>query len=274
MKFRSGIIFSAIVLMVMGALLSAGCSKDEDDGVINPGNGSEYMMIYYKGDSFEVYYDNLETFDVTAFKAPAATENDAIWLYSFVDTVLIPKVEGDGTTYDARNLYAYRIEGDDGFSASVKGYPDNIWDQMDKGYVMALSRRVVFPDDLLDLPGAYNVKDARNIRINRMVNVTSPDSSSFVRLCDMNTTMVENDEGQNEEAVSLSDMVEEYISNPAGFMYNLQAIDGYSLSSDLSWDQLQTGYWLMESEKTIFTPDSLSSGRYRVKYLEHILVKQ
>jgi len=274
MKFRSGIVFSVISSIVIGLLLSAGCSNDEDDGVINPDNGSEYMMIYYQDDSFEVYYDDLETFDVTSFKAPAVSENDAIWLYSFVDTILIPKVESDGTTYDARNLYAYRIEGDDGFSASGKGYPDNIWNHMDKGYVIILSRRVVFPDDLLDLPGAYNVKDARNIRINRMINVTAPDSSSFVRLCDISTTMVENDEGQNEAAVPLSDIVEGFISNPAGFMYNLQALDGYSLSSDLSWDQLQTGYWLMDSEKTIFTPDSLSSGRYGVKYLEHILVKQ
>lgn len=254
--------------MIVGLLLSAGCSKDDDNGVTDPGNGSEYMMIHYQGDSFEVYYDDLETFDVTSFKAPAATENDAIWLSSFVDTLLIPRVD----TCDARHLYAYRIEGDDGFSASVKGYPDNIWDHMDKGYVMVLSRRVVFPDDILDLPGAYNVKDARNIRINRKIEVTAADSSSFVRLCDMPATMVENDGGQNEEAVSLSGIVEEYISNPASFMYNLHAIDGYSLSSDLTWEELQTGYWLLESEKTIFTPDSLSGGRYRVKYLEHILV--
>jgi hypothetical protein len=230
------------------------------------------MKVFYQNDSLRVYYSSLESFDVTTFKAPAYTENDAIWLYSFVDTILIPPVQGDTISYDARNLYAYRIEGDDGFSAAVRGYPDNTWDQMDKGYLMVLSRRVIFPDDLLDLPGAYNVKFARNIRINRKVDVVSPDSSSFVRLCDMQTTVVQNNEGQDEDAVPLSDMVEAYISNPGGFNYNIQAIDGYSLSSDLSWEELQTGYWLMESEKTIFTPDSLSSGKYRVKYLEQITV--
>lgn len=251
--------------------LSINCSKDEDNNVTDPDSGNEFMMIHYQGDSFEVYYSDLETFDVTSFKAPAYSENEAIWLYSFVDTVLIPMVEGDTAYYDARNLYAYRIEGEDGFSASVKGYPDNTWDHMNKGYVMAASRRVIFPDELIDLPGAYNVKYARDIWINRKIDVTAADSSSIVRLADMQTTPVEY-EGEFEDAAPLSEIVNSYISDPENYMYNLQALDGYSLSSDLTWDQLQTGYWLMESERSYFTPDSLSSGKYRVKYLERIMV--
>lgn len=266
MKFNSGLRFALSVLMVCGMLLASGCSKDDDD-VTGPENGGEYMMIHYQGDSFRVYYENLETFNVTSFKAPAYSENDAIWLSSFVDTILIPPVQGDTVSYDARNMYSYRIEGDDGFSAAVKGYPDNIWDHMNNGYVMALSRRVIFPDDLIDLAGAYNVKYARNIKINRKIDLYSPDSSSFARLCDMQTTTVE-----SEAAVPLSDIVETFISNPGSFIYNLQALDGYSLRSDLTWNELQTGYWLMDSEETFFTPDSLSGGRYQVKYLEKILV--
>ena len=45
MKLRSGFRFPVIALIVMGGLLTAGCSKDDDDGVINPDNGSKYMII-------------------------------------------------------------------------------------------------------------------------------------------------------------------------------------------------------------------------------------
>jgi len=270
-KKLAHIMFYISVLII---ILWVGCAKDESSPAGPDSSACEYMWVHFHGDSVQVFYKDLNTFDVNTLSKSVASETDAIWLCSFVDTNLIPNYTvKDSTIYDTRSLYAYRIEGDDGFSASVKGYPDNIWDHMKKGYVLIASRRVVFPDDLIDLPGAYNVKDVRHIRIKRKFDIYAPDTSLFAEISEFATTSVLDADGQNEDAVSLSDIVASVISNPETFTYNLQALDGYSLPDDLTWEDLQTGYWLLDSKKTIFTKESLSSKKYQIKYLEKIVVK-
>ena len=55
---------------------------------------------------------------------------------------------------------------------------------------------------------------------------------------------------------------------------NLVAIDGYTQPAPLTYAQLQQGYWLLESGKTIFTPEDLQSGKYKIRDLKSIEVVQ
>jgi len=263
---------SACLIVFAGLMLMSSCAKDDSSSPAGPGD-AEYMWVHHEGDSLQVFYSDLETFDVTTLSKPVASENDAIWLSSFVDTELIPNYEDEDVSYDARLLYSYRIEGEDGFCAAIKGYPNNIWDHMDKGYVMIATRRVVFPDDLLDLPGAYNVKDVRHIRIERKFDISIADSSVFVNLADIATQTVQNSDGEDETAVPLSAVIESVLSDPETYTYNIQAIDGYSFQDDMTWADFQTGYWLLTSKKTIFTKEEYNTGKYRMKFVDKILVK-
>ena len=50
-------------------------------------------------------------------------------------------------------------------------------------------------------------------------------------------------------------------------------IDDFSTPA-VSWAQLQTGYWLLHTERTIFTATELNQGKYKVRALEGIVVQQ
>jgi hypothetical protein len=138
---------------------------------------------------------------------------------------------------------------------------------------MVATRNVIFPDDLIDLAGAYNVKEAGHIFVVRKFDVETPDTSLFYELDGMPVVQVLNFEDQLEDALSLADFVTGVAQDPSAMSYNIVAVDGYGPSSDMTWEEFQTGYWLLETEKTIFTDPALDSGPYKLKALERIEVK-
>ncbi len=265
-------LFPAFLILSLLTLF-LGCSKENN--VTGPGTETDsYVYVHLAGDSTKIELDDLPSFDVTSL-AKAWNENDAVWLKDFISATLIPEVEDkDGTLFNARPLYAYRFVGEDGFYAASKGYPDNTWDQLDEGYMYTDTRNIVFPDDLLDLAGAYNVKKVRHIYANRKIDITSPDSSGFALVNDFQPQMVDNGDGVLEAAVPLMDIVETIVASPANYNYRLEAVDGYQPPDNLNWTQFRTGYWLLESAKTIFTDPNFATGKYKVKYLRTILVNQ
>ncbi|MBN2414352.1 hypothetical protein JXO52_00845 [bacterium] len=261
------------VITALALLVFSGCAKDGGDSSTGPDvTTGNFLWVHLDGDSVKVDYDDLPVFDINTLAKPLYEETDAIWLTAFIDTNLIPNYVDDGDVYDPRELYAYRFEGDDGFSASTKGYADNTWEQLGLGYILCAIRRVIFPDELIDLPGAYNVSDVARVLVSRKIDVTSPDSSGFVRLADLSTVQVQNWDGITEDAVSLADIATRFVNAPAGHEYNLAAIDGYSFKTALTWEQFQTGYWLLDSRRTIFTHADLGSSKYKMSYLQTIVV--
>ncbi|MDD3641885.1 MAG: hypothetical protein PHQ19_00250 [Candidatus Krumholzibacteria bacterium] len=255
---RAAAVVLALSLAVMGA-----CSEDETAA---PETQSEYLLVHHEGESTQVWLGDLPSIDVDG--------QTAVHLDELVDTSLVPMYEDKGGAFhDARVLYAYRIAGEDGFSASVKGYPDNTWDQMPLGYILAATRDVVFPDEAIDLPGAYNVKASRHVYVKRKFDVIAPDTTAFYELEQMPVVQVENFEAQLEDAVALSGFVSALIADPASRSYYITALDGYGTADPMTWTQLQTGYWLLETQKTIFTDPALTSGPYKLKMLERIEIE-
>ena len=148
--FNRMMLFSVFCLVFM-----LGCSKDDS----NPSGSTPTdasIWIHMDGDSTEILFSELPKID--------ADGEEAIQLSEFIDTTLIPMFDDGDTLWDARSLYGYQIMGEDGFSASgSRGYLDNRWEEMALGHIVVSTGRAIFPDELIDLAGAYNVGDvARN----------------------------------------------------------------------------------------------------------------
>ena len=259
--FRLLSLFSVIILCFA---LMMGCGKDNPT---SPEPDDEnYLWIHFNADSSKIEFESLPKID--------ADGEEAIQLSSFIDTTLIhPFRDKNGNPFEARKLYSYQIVGDDGFSASVKGYSNNTWEHLTLGHILTATRQAVFPDDKIDLAGAYNVKSSRHIYIHRKFDVITPDTTTFVELKKLTPTSVTNPDGQMEDALLLKDFVTALIVAPDNQQYNLRTLDDFGPSTDLTWAQFQTGYWLLTSETTMFTDSALTASRYKLKVLEKILVK-
>ncbi len=260
--------FQIAFFFALGAVLFFGCSKEEDNPAGSSTPTEVSIWIHLDGDSTEILFSALPKISVDG--------QEAIQLSSFIDTTLIHDyVDRNDIHYDARPLYAYQIVGADGFSASgSRGYLDNTWEHMTLGYIVVSTKRAIFPDELIDLPSAYNVQDVARILVHRKFDIEAPDTVSFVELKDIASVQITNDVGQLEDALPLKDFVDTLVVNPENFQYNMRSLDDYGPTTDMTWAQFQTGYWLTQSLKTFFTDTSLAGGRYKLKVLQKISVNQ
>lgn len=257
--YRTSILFLIILLII------SGCSK-EDNTLVIPDDSDKYFWVHLNNDSLQILFNNLPKF--------SADGEEAIQLSSLIDTSLIHPFINDNISYDSRSLYSYQIVGDDGFSASgSKGYSNNIWEHFLLGHLLTSSRQVVFPDNKIDLAGAYDVKYARHIYIYRKFVLDFIDSTYFVELNNITSVLVTNPDSTVEEAIPLKDVVTNLINNPDDYQYNIVSLDNFGPTDDMTWEQLQTGYWLLSSEKTMFTDTTLVGGRYKLNVLEKIIFK-
>lgn len=256
-----------LLLPLILFILVSGCSKD-DDNPVSPPPSEGSLWINIGGDSTEISFGDLPKIDVDGA--------EAIQLSEFIDTTLIPMFEDrDDSLYDARPLYAYQIiSGEDGFSASgSKGYPDNTWEHMTQGYIVTSTKRAMFPEEL-GLESAYNVRNVANIFVHRKFDVETPDSTSFVELKNVASVQVTNPDSVLEDALPLKDFVLPALSTPENYQYNMRSLDNFGPDEDMTWEELQTGYWLINTERTIFTDPDLTGGSYKLKVLQKIVVNQ
>lgn len=256
-----------IAVLMLTAIFTFGCSDDSNPVDTNP-PADAYLWVHLDTDSISINFSDLPKID--------ASGEEAIQLSEFVDTLLIPLFrDRDGNAYEARELYSYQIISDDGFSASVnRGYPNNVWSHLQLGHILTTKRQVVFPDDKIDLAGAYNVKEARHIVIYRKFDVELPDSAAFVELRSCDRVQVENFDGALEDAVCLRDLASVFVANPQTVNYNVRTLDGFGPGTSMTYEQFQTGYWLVNTERTKFTDTTLVGGAYKLKVLKTIQVVQ
>ena len=120
-----------------------------------------------------------------------------------------------------------------------------------------------------DLPTAYNVKEAGFIHTFRKINIIFGNQKNFSNLVDIPPAPLINHEHEQEAAVSLAALVREHLDNPTACSYHLISLNG-ERSASLTWDELCAGYWLQESEKSIFTDPALQREEYQVQFLKTI----
>ncbi len=277
---RAGVIpFAYLTPIVLSALLLAACGSEDDPAA--PIDRGEYVLVHHDGDSLRVYLDELPSVQIDG--------QDVIYLDDFVSQDLLPPYQAAAIRHDTRALYAYEIEGADGFSAhGRRGYPNNTWDQMPLGYLVKSTRRAIFPDEAIDLPGAYNVKDVRHVRVWRKfdVEIAAADTTVFYelrRLEDRTADIAFPPVGDEQHAqvlaaIPLAAFIErlvadERLDDPSGHAYRLTAIDGAVTPGLLDWQQIQTGYWLVATSRTRFTGPGLLEPGYRLTHLRRISVE-
>jgi hypothetical protein len=254
-------ICSLLIAGALAAMTLVGCSNDDDNNGTGPSTEPVIVTVTLGTNSMEVNLRDLPSFNVEDLAACS--------LNTLISPDLVaPWLDHDSVAWDMRPLHGYRMVGSDGFNPhDNRGYIDCYWDWLGLGYVFVESRDVIFPDELIDLPGAYNVHDTAEILAFRMMKVVTPFDSFLVEFDDITPVQVQNPDSVMEDALPLVDFVPDTIVTLGAdnFHYKIVAVDGFTQNTPLTWEQLQIGYWLLDTEKTWFLSDTLHSGQYKIQ---------
>jgi len=238
-------VLTAALLILLLLSVVCGCSRS-----VKP--KSDSLPIELGDRTFTRYLDLLRTETYEGEKV--------VVLAGFIDSVI--------TSYPT--AYAYRIFGSDGYYPAMKGISDNVWAELQKGYLKLNDRGVVF-DSSLHLSRKYNVSDAASLELLRKVDtiIKGESDPGFCLVSGMNlATYVDSADNfyDGRTAIKLADFVETVTSTPEDFTYRLISANGSEKS--FSWSEVQIGWWLVDLDVTKFYPDLGPDSR--MPYLQTI----
>ncbi len=265
MYARPVIIATAAVVCMLCA--ATGCSKKEEDN-LDPVGANDPVPVTVRLMEYDEVVDDSTVFDLSTMATVSVDGVEAVPFTELITTTLIPPLDNrtpDDTTddIDRRPLYAYRVIGSDDYSAhESKGEPDNRWEHMESGGISTAGTRAVF-DPRFGLSGCYGVDNVAVIEIYRMVDVIHDTDTVMVELAERTVT----DLGGDTAAVALAEIVS-VVPDPQTCSFTIAALDGFTGISPIDYDTLQTGYWLLAQDQTLFDPDL--GGRSRIRDVKRI----
>ena len=174
-------------------------------------------------------------------------------------------IHNEEDDYDWRDLFYFWFVADEGYNPRPAGYDDLDWNDMAQGYYLPTDKnRVRFPQyDSLGV-GSYNVKWMDTVHAYRGVRININDTLSVVfEFNGMDIQQVENYDGVMEDAIALANFIPEHVT--ALDSVSLIAIDGYQQT--YYPDEIDAGYWLVDSQKTIFPGLDLPGSKKKFKLL-------
>ncbi|MBD3239531.1 MAG: hypothetical protein GF331_03025 [Chitinivibrionales bacterium] len=258
---------AATVALACVLCLVAGCSKKEESN-LDPVGATDPIPLTVRLMEYDTTVDDSLVLDLSTMATVTVDGVKAVPFPELITTTLITPYDNrtpDDTTddIDRRPLYAYRVIGADGYSAhESRGEPDNRWEHMALGGISTAELQAVF-DPGLGLSRRYNVDNVAAIEIYRMVDVVHDTDTVMVELAEQTTV----DLGGDSVAVELTEIVA-VLASPQTYRYTLTAVDGYSGISPIAYDTLQTGYWLLAQDHTLFVPDL--GGPSRIRHVQRI----
>jgi hypothetical protein len=197
-----------------------------------------------------------------------------VWAYSldqFVPKALVAD-SLDATVADSiefRNLYNYEIvSGADGFSprqSSNAGYDLN-WNTFKQGYFVPTNGNRTWFEDL---PGAFKVSDTGYFRMYRKIDVDAAGATKSVELKGLSIYPITNWDGATEDAVKLSDLLQGIAAYDS---VQIVCYDGYGNTKYYHADAINDGYYLLNSERTIFPTASIPNNMKKMKKVAYINV--
>ena len=239
---KSFIIFIAVSSIALVYFI--GCGEDK-----SPTRSEEtYSLTVTLGSSSTaVNLDNLDKHTIDG--------EEAVMLADIVDTSIVIYPQN----------HAYRIIGEDGFYAHMKGNPDNTWEQLQSGYII-LSRMSSYFDPSLELPGRYNIKDAAEMRILRKVDFVTPADSLIQFIVDEMTKTAFED---TLTGIALTEFATLGVEgDPLAYLYDLVAADEYTKT--INYGQLLEGYYIVENDRVLYTNSEILSS-LKIKHLNRII---
>ncbi len=175
-------------------------------------------------------------------------------------------------TLDFRGLFAYEIvSGEDGFSPRMSSYAgyDLNWETFKNGYLVpSENNRTWFADT--SLPGAFRVRNTGYFRMYRKIDVIAPDNSTkMIELKGLALYTINNWDGNPEEAIKLSDLVQGIASYDS---VCIVCSDDFGLGRYYTQAAIDDGYYLLTTERTIFPTVSLPSNMQKLKKVSYLKV--
>lgn len=174
-------------------------------------------------------------------------------------------------TCDFRRLYNYEIvSGADGFSPRMSQYAgyDLDWNSFKQGYfVPENGNRTWFPTSL-NLPGAFKVTNTGYFRMYRKIDVyAGVRAVQSIELRGLPIYSITNWDGNLENAVKLSDLVSGIASYDS---VRIVCYDNYGIDKYYHQDAINDGYYLLETERTIFPNVNPGTGMTKMKKVAFI----
>jgi hypothetical protein len=175
-------------------------------------------------------------------------------------------------TSEFRGLFAYEIVStEDGFSPRMSSYAgyDLPWETFKEGYLVPSDNNKTWFADV-NLPGAFRVRNAGIFRLYRKIDVVAPDNSSkLVELGGLPVYTVDNWDGNPEEAIKLSDLIQGYAAYDS---ISIVCYDDYGIGKYYQPEAVEDGYYLLTTERTIFPTASLPTNQKKMKKVSYIQV--
>ncbi len=205
---------------------------------------------------------------------PTDTAIYGIKLEQFIDPVQVTdSLDAEAAdTLDFRSLFAYEIvSGDDGFSprqSSYAGYDLN-WSAFKEGFLVPSENYTTWFSDPL-LPGAFRVKLTGYFRLFRKIDVVAADNSTkMVELGGLPAHTVTNWDGNPEQAVKLSDLLQGITAYDS---VSLVCYDDYGSDKYYHPDAIDDGYYLLTTERTIFPTANIANNMKKLKKVSYVKV--
>lgn len=251
-----------IGLALLLLLLSA-CSEKDDNTSTNPNTPNPPAMATTADSVVTMPAEDTVFADSLIFNVDYNGEStQAVSLTNFVTKEMTDALVDNTNDDETQKLFAYHLIASDNFTPRDRGYADLTWEKFKTGVLLPQkSFRSYFASDSIET--AFDVKHLLTVKMYRAVQVIKADGS--MALFEMNTLtphQVANYDSLMENAVKLQDFISEFVTaTPAEYDYIFSDNTGYTKT--FTWEQVQDGYWLMDSKKTIFPsyPDMPNSQK-------------
>lgn len=186
--------------------------------------------------------------------------------------VVATSVDAAPDTTELRQLFNFEIvSGDeDAWSPrqSVNAGYDLNWETFRLGYLVPTdNNRVWFQDPMI--PGAFKVRNTATFRLYRTVRVNSGRGTKEVELRGLPVQQINNWDGNPEDAIKLSDLMQGIASYDS---VSIVCYDGYGEGKYYQTAAIQDGYYLLDSERTIFPTASLPNNQKKMKKVAYLEV--
>jgi hypothetical protein len=239
-------------LFVILMLLFTACSEKDDNNTTTPNTPNPPQMATNADSIFAmpaqdtVFPDSLLT-DISYIGETTAS----LPLTHFITKEMTDALVSNTSDDETQKLFAYQLIASDGFNPRDRGYNDLTWDVFKTGVLLPnKSFRSYFASE--DVETAFDVKYLSQIKMFRAVQVIKADGSKV--LFEMNAlaeNQVANYDSLMEAGIKLSSFITDFVTTtPADYDYVFT--DNGSYTQQYTWAQIQDGYWLKDSKRTIF----------------------
>ena len=177
-------------------------------------------------------------------------------------------VDSAADSLDLRDLFAYEIIASDGWSPrqSVNAGYDLNWTLLNDCFLVPSDNNRVWHFNA-ELPSAYKVRDVLEFRAYRKIDVDTGRGKQMVELKGLQIQQIENWDGNLEDAVKLSDLLQGVSAYDS---LSIVCYDGYGSDKYYQAEAVNLGYYLLESERTIFPGANIPNNQKKMKKVESI----